>query len=106
MSMSAMQITPKILAKLREICLVFPEAVEDAAGVGSPGFKVRGKIFAMHHGSSRANPKESHGSDSSLWCKAPAGVQQILVGSEPTRFFVPPYVGHNGWVGIWLEEKT
>ncbi len=54
--MSAMQITPKILAKLREICLVFPEAVEDAAGVGSPGFKVRGKIFAMNHGSSRENP--------------------------------------------------
>jgi hypothetical protein len=96
----------KILTKLREICLVYPEAVEDGSGVGSPGFKVRGKIFAMHHGSSREDRSKTHGDDSSLWCKAPTGVQQILVGSDPKRFFVPPYVGHHGWVGIWLDDKT
>jgi hypothetical protein len=103
--MPTSQITENLLAKLREICLAYPEAVEDNAGVGSPGFKVRKKIFAMHHGSSRTNPAASHGSDSSLWCKAPPGVQQILVASAPEQFFVPPYVGHNGWVGIWLDRK-
>lgn len=101
-----MQISENLLARLREICLPYPEAEEDHAGVGSPAFKVRGKIFAMHHGSSRAEPGKSHGSDSSLWMKAPAGVQQILVGSDPDRFFVPPYVGHNGWVGVWLDDNT
>jgi predicted DNA-binding protein (MmcQ/YjbR family) len=38
-----------------------------------------------------------------MWCKAPAGVQDILVNSNPKRFFVPPYVSHHGWVGVWLD---
>ena len=21
----------------------------------------------------------------------------------PARFFVPPYVGHRGWLGVWLD---
>src|SRR5437764_8174158 len=82
------------LIQLRTICLAFPEAVEDKEGVGSPSFKVRDKIFAMHHGMNKR---------SSLWCKAPPGGQDMLVSSEPDRFFVPPYVGHHGWVGVWLD---
>jgi hypothetical protein len=39
----------------------------------------------------------------SFWCKAPPGAQDVLVGSDPGRFFVPPYVGHNGWVGVRLD---
>lgn len=82
-----------VLERLRAICLTFPEAVE-AGGVGSPSFKVREKIFAMRH------PMEGR---PSLWCKAPAGAQDVLVRAEPARYFVPPYVGHHGWVGIWLD---
>lgn len=81
------------LEQLRAICLALPEAVE-AGGVGDPTFKVREKIFAMRHG---------HQGRPSLWCKAPRGFQEVLVGSHPERFFVPPYVGHHGWVGIWLD---
>ena len=46
-----------------------------------------------------------HGVDGrpSMWCKAPPGVQQALVSSNPDRFFVPPYVGYHGWVGMWLD---
>ena len=33
------------LARLRELCLALPEAVE-AGGVGNPSWKVRGKVFA------------------------------------------------------------
>ena len=62
-----------------------------------PTFRVRDKIFAQfedgHHGDDRP----------ALWCKAPPGAQDVLVGSDPRRFFVPPYVGHNGWVGVWLD---
>jgi predicted DNA-binding protein (MmcQ/YjbR family) len=29
----------------------------------------------------------------------------ILVGADPERFFVPPYVGHKGWVGMRLDDK-
>lgn len=81
------------LDQLRAICLALPEASE-AGGVGNPSFKVRGKIFAMRH---------RHGGRWSMWCKAPPGVQQLLVEANPTRFFVPPYVGHHGWVGVYLD---
>jgi predicted DNA-binding protein (MmcQ/YjbR family) len=81
------------LEVLRELCLAFPEAVE-GGGVGNPSFRVRDKIFAMQHG---MNGRPS------LWCKAPPGAQSVLVSAEPLRFFVPPYVGHNGWIGLWLD---
>jgi hypothetical protein len=81
------------LDRLREECLRFPEAAE-AGGVGDPSFKIRGKIFAMQHG---------HDGRPSLWVKAPEGVQELLVGAEPGRFFRPPYVSHHGWVGAWLD---
>src|ERR671938_515843 len=82
-----------LLARLRELCLPFPEAVE-AGGVGAPSFKVAGKIFAMQH---RMDGRPS------LWCKAPPGAQEVMVGAEPNRFFRPPYVGHNGWIGAWID---
>jgi hypothetical protein len=83
----------KPLDHLRAICLAYPEASEQG-GVGDPSFKVRDKIFAMQH---QVNERPS------MWCKAPSGVQDILVNSYPDRFFIPPYVGHHGWVGIWLD---
>jgi hypothetical protein len=27
-----------------------------------------------------------------------------MVGSEPDRFFRPPYVGGRGWLGVRLED--
>jgi hypothetical protein len=35
--------------------------------------------------------------------KAPPGEQDALVTSDPRRFFVPPYLGHRGWIGLWLD---
>lgn len=37
-----------------------------------------------------------------MWLKAPPGAQAVLVGADPDRFFVPPYVGHKGWIGMRL----
>ena len=28
----------------------------------------------------------------------------MLVGADPERFFVPPYVGHRGWLGVRLDR--
>jgi predicted DNA-binding protein (MmcQ/YjbR family) len=84
------------LDRLRAICLALPEALE-AGGVGDPTFKVREKIFAMRH------PVDDRWS---MWCKAPPGVQGALIESDHERFFVPPYVGHHGWVGIWLDTSV
>lgn len=88
-----MQSQTEGLTRLREICLALPEATEQG-GVGDPTFKVRDKIFAMRH------PMDDR---ESLWCKAQPGVQSTLVSSEPERFFVPPYVGKHGWIGVWLD---
>ncbi len=84
-----------VMDRLGAICRAFPEAVEIGEGsVGDPVYKVGGKIFAMQHGVSDRM---------SLWCKAPPGVQEALVAARPDRIFVPPYVGHRGWIGIWLD---
>lgn len=85
------------LARLRSICLAYPEAVEHEGGVGTPSFTVRTKIFAMRH------PQEGR---PSMWCKAPPGIQAALVETDSGRYFVPPYVGHRGWVGVWLDVEV
>jgi hypothetical protein len=85
------------LGRVREICLALPEATEKPfGGHTAPTWRVRDKIFAMRGG-------EYEGEEPALWCKAPPGAQDVLVGADPERFFVPPYVGHNGWVGVRLD---
>jgi hypothetical protein len=79
--------------RLRTICLALPEAVEKQTW-GIPTFRIRDKIFAMAH------------DPGTVWCKAPSGVQAILVGAAPKRFFVPPYVGHRGWIGFHLDDGS
>jgi hypothetical protein len=32
-------------------------------------------------------------------------VQGTLAVFSPRRFFIPQYVGHNGWVGVWLDVE-
>lgn len=83
------------LDQLRSICLALPEATE-GEGVGRPTFRVRDKIFAMQH------PVDGR---PSMWCKAPRGSQEVLIATDSERFFVPPYVGHHGWIGIWLDME-
>ena len=34
------------------------------------------------------------------------GAQAVLVGSDPDRFFVPPYVGPKGWIGMRLDGRV
>jgi predicted DNA-binding protein (MmcQ/YjbR family) len=81
--------------QLRSICLAMPEAEEKEAW-GDATFRVRDRIFAMvKTGDGRI----------SVWCKAPPGSQQVLVGADPDTFFVPPYVGSKGWVGMRLDGK-
>jgi predicted DNA-binding protein (MmcQ/YjbR family) len=88
----------KPLPRLRKLCLALPEAHEVEAW-GEPTFRVRNKLFAMY-----ASPNTHHGSGRpAVWCKAPPGNQALMVRAAPDRFFVPPYVGPSGWVGIWLD---
>jgi prolyl-tRNA editing enzyme YbaK/EbsC (Cys-tRNA(Pro) deacylase)/predicted DNA-binding protein (MmcQ/YjbR family) len=81
------------LDRIREICLALPEAVEKPfGGHTSPAFRVRDKLFVV-----------TSEDGTSMTLKARPGVQPALVGDDPSRFFVPPYVGSKGWVGIRLD---
>src|SRR5262245_23473018 len=81
---------------LRKLCLALRERAERVSH-GEPTWFVRGKktfvMFADHHHDDRLG----------FWCAAPPGVQEALVGAEPDRFFRPPYVGHRGWLGVYLD---
>jgi len=86
------------LGRLRKLCLALPEAHEVEAW-GEPTFRVRNKLFAMY-----ASPRSHHGGGRpAVWCKAAQGNQGLMVRAAPNRFFVPPYVGPTGWIGIWLD---
>ena len=83
-------------SRLRAICLALPEATEVETW-SVPTWRLRSRIFCMW------NPMED--GTAALWCKAPRGVQEMLVEAAPDRFFVPPYVGHKGWIGVVLDDK-
>jgi hypothetical protein len=87
------------LERVRRICMALPEAAEQVAW-GEPTWRVRKKLFAMfannHHRDGRI----------ALWCNAPMGVQEHLVRERPETYFVPPYVGVKGWIGIVIAHAT
>ncbi|MGH2585390.1 MAG: MmcQ/YjbR family DNA-binding protein [Dehalococcoidia bacterium] len=85
------------LARVRALCLGLPET-EERLSHGEPTFFVQGKrVFVMyanhHHNDGRLG----------LWCNAPPGVQRELIEKDSRRFFVPPYVGYRGWIGVRLD---
>ena len=82
------------LERLRRICLALPEA-EERFTWDHPNFRIRDKLFAI--------VVEEDGRPA-VSCKAPEGSQTVLVGADPSRFYVPPYVGSRGWVGMWLDK--
>jgi predicted DNA-binding protein (MmcQ/YjbR family) len=88
------------LAKLRAICLALPDAFEKEAW-GECTFRVTGgSMFAM------TDNNHHHSGHVAVWVKAPAMVQEILVNSDPRRFFVPPYMGKSGWVGVRIDRNV
>lgn len=83
-------------ARLRAICLALPEATEQLMRRG-PSYRVADKIFAL---------ERPWNGCPALWCKVPAGAREILIEAEPARFFIPPYFGPKGWIGIGLGEAA
>ena len=88
----------RTLQQIRRICFNLPETSERLSH-GAPTFFVRGKraflmVLTNHHGDGRF----------AIWCAAGEGMQRMLVEADPERFFVPPYVGHRGWLGVRLDR--
>ena len=44
-----------------------------------------------------------HDDRRALWLAAEDGVQEALADADPDRFFCPPYVGHRGWLGVYVD---
>jgi len=82
---------------VRRICSALPETTEKLSH-GEPTFFVRKKVYAMfgnnHHNDGHI----------AVWIPVAPGLQAALIKTEPDKFFMPPYVGVRGWVGIELDR--
>jgi hypothetical protein len=85
------------LDKIRDIVAALPETSEKLSH-GSPTFWARKRTFLSfvdnHHGDGRL----------AVWCAASKDEQETLVAADSKNFFVPPYVGPSGWIGIRLDR--
>ena len=83
------------LARVRAVCESFPEVTVRSGQ--HHAFLVRGKKFAYflvdHHGDDRV----------SVECKAEKGLNATLVEGDPERFFLPAYMAHHGWIGVYVD---
>jgi hypothetical protein len=84
------------LEHLRSIISAWPETHEKVSH-GAPTWWGGKKTFATfddhHHGEERV----------AVWVKASFLEQEARVEADPDTYFVPPYVGPRGWVGMRLD---
>lgn len=88
-----------LLAKVREIALALPAAMERPSH-GSPGFHIeKGKFFAYfwrnHHGD---------GETVAIVKASDQEEQAMLIEMDPDFYFRPAYLGPSGWVAMRLDR--
>ena len=76
---------------VRKLALELPDA-EERETWETATFRVRNKIFVMFSDQERE-----------LWIKSTHDEQHALTSMDPDTFFVPPYVGPSGWVGVRIR---
>lgn len=85
----------RLLARARATIAAWPET-DERLSHGSPTWWGGRRTFATwaanHHGDGRL----------ALWIKSDFDTQEALVDASPETFFVPPYVGPSGWIGVDL----
>jgi predicted DNA-binding protein (MmcQ/YjbR family) len=81
----------RTLKRLRAICQALPETSEVEAW-GHPTFRAGKRIFATLGG---------YQGQISLGFKPELATYRRIV--EDPRFFIPPYVGHKGWLSLKVE---
>jgi hypothetical protein len=89
---------PATVERLRRLCLALPGAMEKLSH-GEPAWFIGGRQFATtadHH----------HDDRLAAWLAATTGAQEMFVAEEPERYFKPPYVGHRGWLGVYLDVEV
>ena len=86
---------PATVERLRRLCMALAGVTEKLSH-GEPAWFVRGKQFATvadHH----------HDDRLSVWLAAAPMTQEAIIDDDPRHFFRPPYVGHRGWLGVYLD---
>ncbi|HEY7970297.1 MAG TPA: MmcQ/YjbR family DNA-binding protein [Candidatus Limnocylindrales bacterium] len=86
---------PATTARVRALAIALPDT-EERLSHGEAAWFVGGRQFGTmsdHH----------HDDRLAVWLAAPAGRQESLIEADPARFFRPPYVGHRGWVAVYLD---
>jgi predicted DNA-binding protein (MmcQ/YjbR family) len=85
------------LIKLTELCCALPEVTRSSVGQHFD-FRVRKKVFAYyldnHHGDGIV----------SVCCKSELGENIDRANREPDRFYLPAYIGKQGWFGLRLDK--
>ncbi len=100
-STAATEVSPRheheFVWPVRKLCMAFP-STQERLSHGQPAWFVGGKrmfvMFADHHHDDRV----------AFWAAAEDGVQRHLLEDQPASFFLPPYVGSRGWIGMWLDH--
>jgi hypothetical protein len=85
------------LVRVEALCMALPEVAREAMGQHAR-FVVRGKSFVYflndHHGDGRVG----------LCCKVAAGLNAMMAADDPGHYYIPAYLGANGWVGLRLDQ--
>lgn len=83
--------------RVRRLCLALPGTSERVSHGEAAFFVADKKLFLNiddhHHGAGHL----------AFWCAAPPGRQQDCLDRAPDRFFLPPYVGSRGWLGVRID---
>lgn len=86
-----------MLARIREIALLLPEA-EERPSHGQPTFFVADKQFAQVR-------ENHHGDGLNVVCVRTSGTdeQAMLIDAAPQTYTKPAYLGPSGWVAMTLD---
>ncbi len=90
-----MSTTIDALERLRSIIAAWPETTEKLSH-GSPTWWGGRRTFASfddHHAEGRV----------AVWVKSTLEEQELRVAADPETYFVPPYMGPGGWLGVRLD---
>src|SRR5580700_1181472 len=97
MASKAQSAADAAFTRVNDVCLALP-GTECKLSHGSPSYFVGGKMFLSfvddHHNDGRL----------AVWLKSTLPEQKRLVAEDGERFYVPPYVGVKGWLGVRLDH--